>query len=104
MKLETDSKDKRESRRLAVLLLVIVGVFVVAALLMLPLLSAFVSTHLAPGLGLKDAAVVAFFVAVTLMVVFAVAAGDGLLGELQFILGGFFAFFLIFWLMIAWIF
>jgi hypothetical protein len=36
--------------------------------------------------------------------VFAVSAGDGLLGEIQFILGGFFLFFVIIWLLVAWIF
>ena len=56
------------------------------------------------GLGLKDAAVIAFFVTVITLVIFAVAAGDGLLGELQFMLSGFFAFFLVLWLLIAWIF
>jgi hypothetical protein len=36
--------------------------------------------------------------------VFAVAAGDGLIGEIQFIIPGFFLFFVFFWLMLAWIF
>jgi len=76
----------------------------IAALLLLPALGTIVDTVFAPGLGLKTAAVIAFFVTVVLLVVFALAAGDGLLGELQFILAGFFSFFVIFWLMIAWIF
>jgi hypothetical protein len=33
-----------------------------------------------------------------------VASGDGLLGEIQFVLIAFFLFFIIIWLMIAWIF
>jgi hypothetical protein len=38
------------------------------------------------------------------MVVFTITSGDGLLGELQFMLAGFLAFFVIFWLLIAWAF
>lgn len=59
---------------------------------------------LAPGIGLKDAALWSFGVTVVLFVLFAVIAGDGLIGELQFMLGGFFLFFAVFTLLIAWIF
>ena len=55
-------------------------------------------------MGLKDAAVVSFFVTVVIMIVFAITAGEGLLGEIQFILAAFFVFFIILWLLIAWIF
>ncbi|MFT5889857.1 MAG: hypothetical protein ACI9BO_002685, partial [Zhongshania sp.] len=75
-----------------------------ATVLLLPLASAFIDQYLSPGMGLKDAAIAAFFTTVVTLVIFAVAAGDGLLGELQFMLGGFFSFFLVLWLMIAWIF
>jgi thiosulfate reductase cytochrome b subunit len=101
---ETDNKDRNESRRIAIVLISLTLVLVVAGVLMLPALAGFVDVHLSPGLGLRDAAVIAFFVTVAIMVVFAVAAGDGLLGELQFMLGGFFTFFVIIWLFIAWIF
>lgn len=97
---ETDDKQKNESRKIALALLAIVSLVVIAGLLMLPSLAA----AMAPGLGLKDAAIIAFFVTAILLIIFAVAAGDGLLGELQFMLGGFFLFYLIFWLMIAWVF
>lgn len=97
---ETDEKQKNESRKIAMALLAIVSLVVIAGLLMLPSLAA----AMAPGLGLKDAAIIAFFVTAILLIIFAVAAGDGLLGELQFMLGGFFLFYLIFWLMIAWVF
>ena len=43
-------------------------------------------------------------VTIITFVIFAVTAGDGLLGEIQYMIGGFFTFFIIFWLMIAWIF
>ena len=39
-----------------------------------------------------------------LFLLFAVVAGDGLLGELQFMLGGFFLFFVVITLLIAWVF
>jgi hypothetical protein len=53
---------------------------------------------------LKTAALWSFGVTVVLLIVFAVAAGDSLIGELQFMLAGFFAFFVIITLLIAWIF
>lgn len=99
--MNNDQQKSLKMLALIVALLVLVGT---AVALMLPLLSGFVDTHFAPGLDMRDAAIIAFFVTVVTLVVFAIAAGDGLLGELQYILGGFFSFFLIFWLMLAWIF
>lgn len=101
---ETDRKDKDESRKIAIVLVSLVVVLGVAMLLMLPMLSELAAVHLSPGLGLKDAAIISFFVTVVIMIVFAVASGDGLLGEIQFVLGGFFLFFIIIWLLSAWIF
>lgn len=101
---EEDRKDKNESRTIAIVLISLVIVVGVATLLLLPSIGEFAAVHFSPGLGLKSAAIISFFVTIAVMVVFAVAAGDGLLGELQFILLGFFLFFLIFWIMIAWIF
>jgi hypothetical protein len=101
---ETDEKDKTESRKIAILLVSLAALLLVAGLLLLPSLANLVSVHFTPGLGLKEAAVIAFFIAVVVMIVFAVVSGDGLLGEIQFILGTFFLFFIILWLMIAWIF
>lgn len=101
---EEDRKDKNESRRIAIVLIVLVVMLGVGAMLLLPSLAEFAAVHLEPGLGLKTAAIASFFVTVLLFLVFAVAAGDGLLGELQFMLLGFLLFFVIFWLMIAWVF
>ena len=101
---ETDSKDKDESRKIAIALISLVLVLVAAAVLMLPVLTEIATVHLSPGLGLKDSAVISFFITIVIMIVFAVASGDGLLGELQFILGGFFLFFMIIWILFAWIF
>lgn len=101
---EEDRKDKNESRTIAIVLVSLVVLLGVAALLLLPTLSEFAAVHLEPGLGLKTAAIIAFFVTVALFLVFALVAGDGVVGELPFMLAGFFLFFVIFWLMIAWIF
>ena len=57
-----------------------------------------------PGIGLKTAAVWSFFLTVAVMVVFALVAGDSLIGEIQFMIGGFFSFFFMFTVLIAWVF
>ena len=101
---ETDTKDKNEARKIAIALVALVLILAVAVLLMLPALGEIAAVHLSPGLGLKDSAVIAFFVTLVIMIVFAVASGDGLLGEIQFMLGAFFLFFVIIWLLVAWIF
>jgi hypothetical protein len=101
---DSDRQDRDESRKIAIVLVSLVLILGGALLLMLPALSDIISVHLAPGMGLKDAAIVSFFVTVVIMIVFAITAGEGLLGEIQFILAAFFLFFVILWLLIAWIF
>lgn len=59
----------------------------------------------AAGLGLKNAALISFgvsFVAILVMAV--VSGGDAIFGELPFTILGFLIYFVVFWLMIAWIF
>jgi hypothetical protein len=57
------------------------------------------------GLGLKDAALIAFGVSLVVILVMAVVSGgDAIFGELPFTILGFLIFFVVFWLMIAWIF
>jgi len=57
------------------------------------------------GLGLKNAAIVAFGVSLAVILIMAVVSGgDAIFGELPFTIAGFLIFFVIFWLMIAWIF
>jgi len=57
------------------------------------------------GLGLKNAALISFAVSLVLILVMAVVSGgDAILGELPFTVAGFLIFFVVFWLMIAWIF
>jgi hypothetical protein len=98
------STDRQEVLKIGGLLLGLLLLLGAATAMMLPLVAGFIDQHFTPGLDLRNAAVIAFFVTVATLVVFAFAAGDGLLGELQFMLGGFVSFFLIFWLFIAWIF
>lgn len=69
----------------------------------LPLLEGSVES-LNTGVTLKTAALWSFGITVLLLIVFAIAAGDSLIGELQFMLAAFFLFFVIITLLIAWIF
>lgn len=101
---ETGARDKKESRMLAVVLIVLFLVLAIAAFMALPLLAEFNQMYLAPGVDLRDAAILAFIATLVVLVIFSIAAGDGLLGELQFMLLGFFAFYLVLWLLIAWVF
>ena len=101
---ETDQKDKTESRKVAISLLALVILLGIASVLMIPFLGELAALHLSPGLGLRDAAVLSFFTTVVLMIIFALAAGDGFLGEVQFMLAAFSGFFITIWLLLAWIF
>ena len=76
---------------------------VIAAVVLLPLGQEAVAT-MNEGIGLKSAALWGFGTTVALFVLFAVVSGDSLIGEVQFLLGSFFGFFLILTLLIAWIF
>ncbi|MDO3383191.1 hypothetical protein [Gilvimarinus algae] len=100
----SDDQDKRQARSTLIAIVVVLVLAIAATVFMLPLLGEMTDGVFSEGLGLKDAAVIAFFVTVALLVVFAITSGDGLIGEIQFVLGGFFSFFLVIWLMIAWIF
>ena len=101
---QDDRHDKREARTLAILITVLLFALVVVALWAAPIATELTAEHLSPGMGLKDSAIIALFATIIIMIVFALAAGDGLLGEVQFMLGGFFSFFVLLWLLIAWIF
>ncbi|MDH3621177.1 MAG: hypothetical protein OER91_09810 [Gammaproteobacteria bacterium] len=56
------------------------------------------------GVGFKDALIVAVILSVVLLVLFAVVAGDGVIGELPSMIIGFFLVTAFFTLSIAWIF
>ena len=80
--------------------LVVAGIF---ALVGAPLVSE-AAAVLAPGLGLKSAVPWGFGVTLAMFVLLALVAGDGLIGELQFMLSAFFVFFAGITLLIAWVF
>ena len=97
------NQDKSD-RKLTLYMFAVIFIFTILVTLLLFLFLPNILHIFEPGLGLKGAAIVSFFVTIITFVIFAVTAGDGLLGEIQYMIGGFFTFFIIFWLMIAWIF
>lgn len=99
----TNTEKRSELRTWAVVLVVVGALVVAGAIFGLPLLDESI-TVLNDGVTLKTAALWSFGITVALMVVFAITAGDGFLGELQYMLLAFFAFFVIISLLIAWIF
>ena len=101
-----DHRDRKEAARLllaaaiAILLLIVIGG---AGLYFIAGLGA--SDPFSAGLGLKVAALVSFGVSFVIIIIMAiVSGGDAIFGELPFTIAGFLIFFVIFWLMIAWIF
>jgi hypothetical protein len=101
-----DRKDRKEATRLfaaaaiAVLLLIAMGA---AGIYFLTEIGG--SDPFVEGVGLKGAALVSFCVSFVLIMVMAIASGgDAIFGELPFTIVGFLIFFVVFWLMIAWIF
>jgi hypothetical protein len=99
----TDNSENKNSTKILLVLAILFLVLVAGVLLLLPDLSSVVS-EFQNGVGFKDAAIYSFFTTLILLVILAVAGGDGLIGELQFLLAGFLIFFFIIWLFIAWIF
>ncbi|WP_018873636.1 hypothetical protein [Thioalkalivibrio sp. ALJ16] len=105
---DADHRDSRLALRVllgtSALVALLVALLVLAAAVSLPGLSDWVAVTFDDGMGLKNAALVALIVSVLVSIVFALAAGEGLLGELQFMIPGFFLFFVFFWLLLAWVF
>ncbi|TCD14924.1 hypothetical protein [Oricola cellulosilytica] len=79
---------------MAAAILLIVGAMAVTSL----------GDYLNEGLGLRTAAMLSFGLTVAVLVVLLIAAGDGLIGEIQFVLPAFFLFFCFNFLLIAWVF
>ena len=100
----SDLKDRNDSRKILLSLTVLFIILILSIIFMFPQFFEILSTSTSSGLGLKDSAVVSFFVSLVLVTVLAMVSGDGLLGEVQFVVVGFLLFFIVFWLMIAWIF
>jgi len=102
-----DQRDRKEAARLFVAV-------AIAVLLLIAMGGAAIyyfagwlggSDPFAGGLELKQAAVIAFGVSLAVILVMTiVSGGDAILGELPFTIMGFLIFFVVFWLMIAWIF
>src|SRR6056300_668057 len=99
-----DLDQKKQTLTISVLLGIVLIAIIVAAALLMPELAMIGNDIFGEGLGLKDAAIIAFFLSVGLLVLFALVAGDGLLGEVQFLLANYVSMFIINWLLIAWIF
>jgi len=85
--------------------LTLAAVVIIASLgyLGAPLLTA-ISTALTPGIGIKTATLWGFGTTLVLFLLFALVAGDGIVGELAVMLGAFFIFFAVLTLLIAWVF
>jgi hypothetical protein len=95
--------DRRDIRLLVALVVVALAIFAGLVVLAAPFLGGIGAT-LDEGMGLRTAALWGFGVTVALMVLFALVAGDSLIGEIQFMLGAFFTFFVVITLLIAWVF
>jgi len=100
----SDLKDRNDSRKILISLSVLLVILILSIIFIFPSFIQIMSIGTEAGLGLKDSAVVSFFVSLVLVAILALVSGDGLLGEVQFVLAAFFLFFIVFWLMIAWIF
>lgn len=102
-----DRRDRKEAQRLFLAIsasvILLIGVGLVALYYLAGLFGG--TDPFAGGLDLKAAAVIAFFASfAAILVMTIVAGGDAIFGELPFTILGFLIFFVVFWLMIAWIF
>ncbi|WOJ93698.1 hypothetical protein R0135_00680 [Congregibacter variabilis] len=97
-------KDQKEAVTIVVAISVLLLVGAIGIFILGPEAFSIISASTGDGLGLKDAAVLAFFGTLIIMILLTLVAGDGLIGEIQFVLPGFGVFFLIMWLMMAWVF
>lgn len=88
---------------LAIALLVAVLVLVTLVAVLLPATAPVLAT-MNDGMDIKEAVPWGFGLTVGLLAFFALVAGDGLIGELQFMLGSFLSLFLVLTLLIAWVF
>jgi len=102
-----DRRDRKEAMRLfvasALALILLVGLGFAGLFYFTEMMGS--SDPFSAGLGLKNAALISFGVSFAVILVMTIASGgDAILGELPFTIAGFLIFFVIFWLMIAWIF
>jgi hypothetical protein len=101
-----DDRDRKEAARLLLAsALAIIALILICGAGVYLLMDLGQSDPFSAGLGLKGAAIISFGVSLVLILVMAVVSGgDAIFGELPFTIAGFLVFFVIFWLMIAWIF
>jgi len=101
-----DRRDRQEAQRLLIAAgIALVLLLIIGGVGLYWLVGLGESDPFAPGLGLKNAAIVSFVVSLVVILVMAVVSGgDAIFGELPFTVLGFLIFFVVFWLMIAWIF
>ena len=102
-----DRQDRKEATRLfvaaAIALILLVGLGFAGLYYFTDLMGE--ADPFSAGLGLKNAALISFAVSfVAILVMAVISGGDAIFGELPFTILGFLIFFVIFWLMIAWIF
>jgi hypothetical protein len=104
---EGDRQDRKEATRLFVAAAVALILLVLMGFAGLTYFTGMMgeADPFSAGLGLKNAALISFAVSfVAILVMAVVSGGDAIFGELPFTIAGFLIFFVIFWLMIAWIF
>ncbi|MGK2922667.1 MAG: hypothetical protein ACSLE4_07755 [Methyloceanibacter sp.] len=104
---EGDRQDRKEATRLFVAAAVALILLVLMGFAGLTYFTGMMgeADPFSAGLGLKNAALISFAVSFAAILVMAVVSGgDAIFGELPFTIAGFLIFFVIFWLMIAWIF
>jgi len=107
MKGGADRRDRNEAAKLFVAVAIAVALLIALGGAALYFLAGMFEgpSPFAGGLDLKQAAVIAFGVSLAVILVMTIASGgDAVLGELPFTILGFLVFFVVFWLMIAWIF
>jgi hypothetical protein len=100
----SDRRDLEDRKLTTRMFLAIVATVAVIGVVLVAVVVPAIGEAVAPGIGLKTAAIIAFCLTLGVIVVMAIAAGDGLLGEVQFMIAAFGGFFVVSWLMIAWIF
>jgi len=99
------NKEDIEERKLTTrLLLIIAGAIISLGFIILFVVVPALVAMTEPGVSLRESAIYAFALTLVCLIIMAVVAGDGLIGEIQFMIAAFGGFFLISWFMIAWIF
>jgi len=75
------AEDESASRVSAIAIGCLVFVLCAGIIVLLPQLAGVIDPIFSEGLGLKSAAIISFFLTLVVMLVLALAAGDGLIGE-----------------------